>query len=125
VEERLERHRIALEMDVLRSPDEELPNEWDLDDFLHAVRDGTAKLRRVIRGRVSDEEHDPLSLALEAFADDLDWAYELHWLASASPDAAIQPVEGSARPSVETLVELKALADGARRLAARLRGEGL
>lgn len=125
MEERRERHRIALEMDVLRSQGDVSPSEWDLEEFLHAVRTGAAQLRRVIRGRVSDEEHDPLSLVLEAFADDLDWAQELHWLASASPDAAIQPIDGAPRPSVETLVELRALADGVRRLAARLRDERL
>ena len=125
MEERWERHRIALEVEVLRSEVDESPGEWDLDELLHAVRTGAARLRRVIRGRVWDEEHDPLSRSLEAFADELDWAEELHWLSSAAPDAAIQPAAGSPRPSMESLVELKALSDGARRLATRLRDEGL
>ncbi len=46
-------------------------------------------------------------------------------MSSASPDALIQPAPGAPRPSLESLVELRELADQARRVAERLRGEGL
>lgn len=120
-----QRLRIALEIDVERDRLDVEPGEWDLDDLMQALRSGAARARRVIRGRVSDEEHDPLSVTLGDWADDLETALQVHWLASASPDAVIRPPEGAPRPSLETLVELRALADQARRLARRLAGERL
>lgn len=122
-----ERRRIGLEIDVERDRLEVDPGEWDLDDLMQGLRSGAVQPRRIIRGRVSDEEHDPLSVTLGEWADDLETALELHWLASAAPDpeAVIRPAEGAPRPSLETLVELRALADQARRLARRLAGERL
>jgi hypothetical protein len=46
-------------------------------------------------------------------------------MVSESPHAPIQPAEGAARPSLETLVELQALAGQLRRLSDRLRAERL
>jgi hypothetical protein len=120
-----ERHRIGLEIDVERDRIDVEPGEWDVEDLMGALRSGAARPRRVIRGRVSDEEHDPLSVMLREWAEDLEAALQLHWLASASPDAVIRAPEGSPRPSLETLVELRALADQARRLARRLSDERL
>lgn len=116
-------HRIGLEIDVDRVDVE--PSEWDLDDLMRALRTGAARARRVIRGRVTDEEHDRLSATLDGWAHDLDLAQRLHWTVSASPEAPLRPVEGGPRPSLETLVELRALADHTRRLAGRLRDERL
>jgi hypothetical protein len=116
-----ERHRIGLEIDVARDPDDVEPGEWDLDELMRALRSGAAQPRRVIRGRVTDEEHDPLSATMRGWADDLEQTLRLHWIASSSPDAMIQPAEGAPRPSLETLVELQALAAQVRRLADRLR----
>lgn len=120
-----ERHRVGLEIDVDPDLVDAGPGDWDLEDLLRAVRSGAARPRRIIRGRVTDEEHDPLSVTLREWAEDLETALQLHWLAAASPDAVIRPPKGSPRPSLETLVELRALADQARRLAERLSDERL
>lgn len=119
------RHRLGLEIEV--AADEVLvePGEWDLDDLNAAVRDGVARLVRVIRGRVRDEEHDLLSTTLTEWAGDVDLVLRLHWMVAESPHAPIQPVEGSPRPSLETLVELQALVGHLRSVAERLRGERL
>lgn len=101
------------------------PSDWDLDDLLGALRDGAARPVRLLRGRVTDEEHDPLSAALDGCAAEVDGALRLHWMVSDSPNPLLQAPEGSPRPSLETLVELQAAADQLRRLAARLRAEGL
>jgi hypothetical protein len=121
---RIERHRIGLEIEVERDQVLVEPGEWDLDDLTAALRDGVARPSRVIRGRVTDEQHDALSTTLEEWAHDLDLVLQLHWLVSESPHGMIQASEG-ARPSLETLVELQAVADQMRRLAQRLRFEGL
>ena len=120
-----EAHRVGLEVEVDRDLVVLEPGEWELEDLLAAVREGTARLLRVVRGRVIDEQHDLLSATLAAVAQDLDDTLELHWTASASPDALVQPAPGAARPSLESLVELRELADQARRVADRLRREGL
>jgi hypothetical protein len=121
----VERHRIGLEVEVDRGRFELEPSEWDLDDLMTALREGAARMRRVVMGRVIDEQHDLLSETLQGMAQDLDHALELHWMVSASSDAMIQPVPGSPRPSLESLVELRELADQARRVAERLRQERL
>lgn len=121
----VERHRIGLEIEVERDQVLVEPSEWDLDDLTAALRDGVARPSRVIRGRVTDEQHDALSTTLEEWAHDLDLVLQLHWLVSESPHGMIQPAEGSPRPSLETLVELQAVADQMRRLAQRLRSEEL
>jgi hypothetical protein len=119
------RHRIGLEIEV--EPEQVLlePSEWDLDDLNAAVRDGVARPVRVIRGRVTDEQRDPLSRTLTEWAGDVDLVLQLHWMVSDTPNPLIRPVEGSPRPSLETLVELQALADQLRRVSERLRGEQL
>jgi hypothetical protein len=119
------RHRIGLEIEV--EPEQVLvePAEWDLDDLDAAVRDGVARPVRVIRGRVTDEHNDLLSGTLAGWAGDVDEVVRLHWMVAESPHALIQPVQGSPRPSLETLVELQALAGHLRRVATRLRSEEL
>jgi hypothetical protein len=120
-----DRHRIALEVDVDRGLVLVEPAEWDVDDLLAALREGAARPVRVVRGRVVDEEHDPLSATLDGLADDLARDQELHWMASASPDAVLRPEADAPRPSLESLVELRELTDHLRRVAERLRSEGL
>lgn len=119
------RHRIGLEIEV--EPDQVLvePGEWDLDELNAALRDGVAKPVRLIRGRVTDDQHDVLSTTLAEWAEDVDAVLQLRWMVSDSPHAALQPVPGSPRPSLETLVELQALAAQLRRLSERLRAERL
>ena len=120
-----DRHRIGLEIEV--EPGQVLvePAEWDLDDLNAALRDGVARPVRVIRGRVTDEHHDPLSTTLSDWAGDVDEVLRLHWMVAESPHAPIRPVEGSPRPSLEMLVELQALAAQLRHVADRLRSEEL
>jgi hypothetical protein len=120
-----QRHRIGLEIEV--EPGQVLvePAEWDLDDLNAALRDGVARPVRVIRGRVTDEHHDLLSTTLSDWAGDVDEVLRLHWMVAESPHAPIRPVEGSPRPSLETLVELQALSAHLRRVADRLRAEEL
>lgn len=121
-----ERHRIGLEVDVERDPATDVePGEWDLDDLMRAMRSGVARARRVIRGRVTDEEHDPLSATMRGWADDLDAALVLHWTSTATREGALQAPKGAPRPSLETLVELQALAFQVRRVADRLGRERL
>jgi len=120
-----ERHRVAVEVEVDGASVLVDPGEWDVDELLAAIREGAVRLVRVVRGRVIDEEHDRLSVTLDGVADDLGRDQDLHWMASASPDAPLQPRPGSPRPSLQTLVELRELADHVRRVADRLRGEGL
>jgi hypothetical protein len=119
------RHRIGLEIEV--EPGQVLvePAEWDLDDLNAALRDGVARPVRVIRGRVTDEHNDPLSATIADWAGDLDGVLRLHWMVAESPHAPIQPAEGSPRPSLETLVELQAVAAHLRQVAERLRSEEL
>jgi hypothetical protein len=119
------RHRIGLEIEVV--PEQVLvePGEWDLDDLEAALRDGVARPVRVIQGRVTDEQRDLLSTTLTEWAGDVDQVLRLHWMVSDSPNPVIRPAEGSPRPSLETLVELQALADQLRRVSERLRGEQL
>jgi hypothetical protein len=119
------RHRIGLEIEV--EPEQVLvePGEWDLDELNAALRDGVARPVRVISGRVTDNQQDPLSATLSEWAEDVDAVLRLHWLVSDSPHPVLRPAEGAPRPSLETLVELQALAAHLRRLSDRLRGEGL
>jgi hypothetical protein len=119
------RHRIGLEIEV--EPEQVLvePGEWDLDELNAALRDGVARPVRVIRGRVTDDQHDAMSTTLSEWAEDVDAVLRLHWLVSDSPHPVLHPAEGAPRPSLETLVELQALAAHLRRLSDRLRGEGL
>lgn len=120
-----DRHRVGLEIEV--EPGQVLvePGEWDLDDLNAALRDGVARPVRVIRGRVTDEQHDPLSATLAGWAEDVDAVVRLHWMVADSPHQPIRPAEGAPRPSLETLVELQALGAHLRRMAERLRDEGL
>ena len=119
------RHRIGLEIEV--DPEHVLvePDEWDLDDLSAALRDGMARPVRMIRGRVTDEQHDLLSATLAGWAGDVEEVLRLHWMVAESPHSPIQPEEGSPRPSLETLVELQALAAQLRDVARRLRSEEL
>ena len=120
-----DRHRVALEIEVDAGQALVEPGEWDLDDLAAALRDGVARPLRVIRGRVTDEERDRLSRTLDEWAGDVDEVLGLHWMVSDSPHAMIRPADGAPKPSLETLVELQALAAQMRRLAERLRGERL
>ncbi|HEY4025846.1 MAG TPA: hypothetical protein VGO86_05385 [Candidatus Dormibacteraeota bacterium] len=120
-----ELHRIGLEVEVERDVFELEPTEWELDDLMRALSGGAARAVRVVRGRVSDEQTDPLSTMLDDFAADLDSVLQLHWLGSSSPDALLAPASDAPRSSLETLVELRELEAHARRLAERLRAERL
>jgi hypothetical protein len=119
------RRRIGLEIEV--EPEQVLvePDEWDLDDLSAALRDGVARPVRVIRGRVTDDHHDLLSATLTGWAGDVDEVLRLHWMVAESAHAPIHPKDGSPRPSLETLVELQALAAQLRHVATRLRSEQL
>jgi hypothetical protein len=120
-----ELHRIGLEIEVESEIVELEPTEWDLGDLTRALSGAGARAVRVVRGRVSDEENDPLSTLLADFATDLDSILQVQWLGSSSPDAVLKPLPGQPRPSLETLVELRELEEQARRLAERLRGQRL
>jgi hypothetical protein len=72
-----------------------------------------------------DPERDQLSMMLEAVAEDVEEAAQLHWLATTSPSLVIAPALRAARPSLEVLVELDQLAALTRRMARRLAREGL
>jgi hypothetical protein len=117
-------HRVALELEVVEDPEEAEPEDWDLPHLARAVQDGMATPLRTIQGLVIDSENDRLSRTLEAVADDLDEAAQLHWLASARPWAKIGWTLHP-RPSIEALIELEGLAVGIRRVAGRLQREGL
>jgi hypothetical protein len=119
------RERIGLEIEVDAESVVVEPTEWDLEELLSAVGEGVARLHRVVRGRVIDEERDPLSATLDGLAEDLLRDLDLHWMGSASPAGALQPAPGAPRPSLETLVELRELAEHTRRVADRLRAEGM
>jgi hypothetical protein len=119
------RHRVALELEIDRDPGEAEPEDWDLQSFMQAVRAGVARPLRTIRGLVVDTEHDRLSSTLDAMAEDIDEAAQLHWLASARQWPALAHALRSRRPSLEVLVELDQLAAAARRVAERLAAEGL
>jgi hypothetical protein len=92
---------------------------------MQAVRAGVARPLRTIRGLVVDAEHDRLSSTLEAMAEDIDEAAQLHWLASSRAWPALAQALRSRRPSLEVLVELDQLAAAARQVAERLAAEGL
>lgn len=117
-------HRVALEVEVVEDPQAAEPEDWDLQHLERAVQAGMATPLRTIRGLVIDTEHDRLSRTLEAVAEDLDEAVELHWLASAKrwPNISwmLRP-----RPTIESLVELEALQTTIREIAIRLRRQGL
>jgi hypothetical protein len=117
-------HRVALELEVLEDPDAAEPEDWDLEHLRRAVRAGLARPLRTIQGLVIDSEHDRLSRTLDAVAEDLDEAVQLHWLASAKPWPAISQTLHP-RPSIEALVELERLAAVVREVAGRLHHEGL
>ncbi len=119
------RHRVGLELEVSQHPDGIDPEDWDLSELELAMRSGRARLLRTIRGLVLDSENDPLSTALQALADEVDEASQLHWLAVASRRCATERVARSPRPSLELLVELEHVAAEARRLAQRLQEQGL
>jgi hypothetical protein len=125
VSEELARHRIGLEIEVDLEQVLVEPDDWDLDDLSAALRDGVAVPVRVIRGRVTDEHRDLLSATLTGWAGDVDEVLRLHWKVAESAHALIQPEKGSPRPSLETLVELQALAAQLRHVAQRLRSEEL
>jgi hypothetical protein len=120
-----ELHRIGLEVEVEREIVELEPAEWDLDDLMRTLSAGTARVARIVRGRVVDEEHDLLSTTLEGIAADVADVVQLHWLSASSPAAVIQPAPGAPRPSLETLVELRGLEEQLRRMVERLRAERL
>jgi hypothetical protein len=117
-------HRLGLELEVLEDPDGAEPEDWDLTHLRRAVQAGTARPVRTIQGLVIDSEHDRLSRTLDAVAEDLDEAVQLHWLASSrewpSISCTLHP-----RPSIEALVELERLATTVRQVAGRLQREGL
>lgn len=117
-------HRVALELEVVEDPDAAEPEDWELEHLERAVRGGMARALRTIRGLVIDTEHDRLSRTLDAVAEDLDESVQLHWLASAKPWPSIAWTLHP-RPSIEALVELESLATCIRRVAIRLREEGL
>ena len=119
------RHRVGLELELHQHPDGIDPEDWDLSELDLATRTGRARLLRTIRGLVLDSENDPLSTALQALADEIDEASQLHWLAVASGRRASERVARSPRPSLDLLVELEHVAAAARQLAQRLEEQGL
>jgi hypothetical protein len=120
-------HRVALELEVEDANDPEAaePEDWDLPHLANALRAGVARPLRTIRGLVIDPEHDRLSGTLSAVADDVEETVQLHWLATAQAWHDLAPILRARRPSLELLVELEQMSDLARRLAGRLRREGL
>jgi hypothetical protein len=118
------RHRVAVELEVVEDPDDAEPEDWDLEHLRRAVQSGTARPVRTIQGLVIDSEHDRLSRTLDAVAEDLDEAVQLHWLASSKEWPTISWTLHP-RPSIETLIELERLAATARQVADRLHREGL
>jgi hypothetical protein len=120
------RHRVALELEVDDRAGAIDPEDWDLDQLVHALRSGHARPLRTIQGLVVDAEHDRQSSMLTAIADDLDEAAELQWLASSTMHPAIARVAARRpRPSLEVLVDLQGLAAWARRIAGKLERQGL
>jgi hypothetical protein len=117
-------HRIALELEIMEDPDAAEPEDWDLEHLRRALEAGTARPVRTIQGHVIDSEHDRLSRTLDAVAEDLDEAVQLHWLASAREWPAISGTLRP-RPSIEALIELERLAAAVRKVAGRLQHEGL
>jgi hypothetical protein len=125
MEEGVERYRIGLEIEVDRGDALVDPGDWEVEDLFAALREGVARPRRVIRGRVIDEHEDLLSDTMAQVAGDVEHVVDLHWMTSGSTEAAIQAMPGGPRPSLETLVELRAVVDQLRRVADRLRAERL
>jgi len=117
-------HRVALEVEVVEDPDGAEPEDWDLEHLRRAVLDGRARPVRTIQGHVIDSEHDRLSRTLDAVAEDLDDAVQLHWLASAREWPSISWTLHP-RPSIEALIEIERLAATVRQVAGRLHREGL
>src|SRR5262252_6966357 len=117
-------HRVALELEVVEDPEAAEPEDWDLQYLAQAVEAGVARPLRTIQGLVIDSEHDRLSRTLDAVAEDLDEAVQLHWLASAREWPSISWTLHP-RPSIEALVELERLAATVRQVAGRLQREGL
>jgi hypothetical protein len=117
-------HRVALELEVEEDPEQAEPEDWDLQHLIRALRTGLARPVRTIRGLVVDPDGDRLSNILEAIANDIEEAVELHWLASMErpPKVAIALLP---RASLDLLVELDRLARSTRRVADRLQREGL
>src|SRR5215472_5141464 len=118
------RHRVALELEVVEDPDAAEPEDWDLEHLRRAVQAGRARPLRTIQGLVIDSEHDRLSRTLDAVAEDLDEAVQLHWMASAKPWPSISETLRP-RPSIGALIELERLAAVVRDVAGRLHQEGL
>jgi hypothetical protein len=118
-------HRVAVELEVEEHSDHPPPEDWELQDLASALDSGVARPLRTVRGLVVDAEHDRLSATLAAVADDFAETTQLQWLATAAPWPVIAPSLVAARPSLEMLVELDQLAALTRRVAARLRQEGL
>ncbi len=118
-------HRVALELEVDEDPEAAEPEDWDLQHLSRALRTGSARPLRTIRGLVVDTEHDRLSNTLQAMAEDIEEAAQLQWLATAEPWPLLARTLRSRRPSLEVLVELERLAASTRRVAERLLEEGL
>ncbi len=119
------RHRVGVELEVHQHPDGIDPEDWDLSELELAMRSGRARSLRTIRGLVLDSENDPLSTALQALADEIDEASQMHWLGVDSKRHGGERMACSPRPSLELLVELEHLAAAARQLAQRLEEQGL
>lgn len=117
-------HRVALELEVVTHPEAGEPEDWELHHLEQALRAGVATPLRTIHGVVIDSEHDRLSRTLDAVADDLEEAVQLHWLASSKRWPSIARTLYP-RPSIESLLVLERLAGTARQVAAWLRKEGL
>jgi hypothetical protein len=113
-----------LELEVLEDADAAEPEDWDLQHLQRALRAGSATPLRTIQGLVIDRERDRLSGTLDAVADELDEAVQLHWLASAKPWPRIAPTLHP-RPSIEAMIELERLAAAVRVVAGRLQRQGL
>ncbi|HEY4025024.1 MAG TPA: hypothetical protein VGO86_01230 [Candidatus Dormibacteraeota bacterium] len=114
------RHRVALELEVDRRPDEIEPEDWDLHDLAVALDRGVARPVRTIRGLVVDPENDRLSITLAALADDIDEITQPQWLARASMGLTTARPAGTPRLSLELLVILDQFAASTRHLARRL-----
>lgn len=116
------KHRVALELDIDDDPAQLEPEAWDLGDLQVALAAGLARPLRMIHGLVLDTERDRLSVTLQAIGQGIGEVVDGYWTVSAVPRPR-QPA--GARPSIELLVELQAIAQHACRAAGHLRREGL
>jgi hypothetical protein len=119
------KHRVALELDIDEDPAHLEPEAWDLHDLQMALAAGLARPLRMIHGLVLDTERDRLSVTLQAIAEGIGEVVQSCWMVSGTPTCAPPAAGRRARPSIELLVELQAIAEHAERAACQLERQGL